>query len=72
MLVHDTLIIMQNGRSLQMKKPTNMRELSSPAALETEEETIDIIETRKTVIAAHFGADSSKYNARTHPQYEGN
>lgn len=60
-------------RSIQQtKKAQSVREISSPAGSEMEEESIDAIETRKTVVAAHFGADASKYSIHTHNHYDGN
>lgn len=53
-----------------MKKLQNVRDESTSYG-ELDEST-DVTEIRKTVIAAHFGADSTRYNVRSHPHYEGN
>ena len=54
-----------------MKKAYSIQDINSAAISESEDEIIDSTEVRKPVIAAHFGADSSKYDKRIHHYYEG-
>lgn len=60
-----------NRRSSEMKKSSVMRESRSSREFNREIEASEIADIHYTPIAAHFGADSSKYTY-AHAYYDGN